>query len=143
MEKAKPTIAGVDVREDDLDRKPGLHIAAIVIRVSSIVILLLAIWQFYAWFQDRPPGGAGLGLLVGDTIRLIVFAALLWAASELAELWIKTHYDMRAARILLARQTYMIRQWGVATGAIPPQEPPEAERRGVDPEATVDPGSAG
>ncbi|HUP89856.1 MAG TPA: hypothetical protein VM100_10905 [Longimicrobiales bacterium] len=142
MNKPRPTIAGVEVREDDLDRKPGLHIAAIVIRVSSIVILLLALWQFYAWFKDQPPGGAGLGLLVGDTIRLIVFAALLWAASEIADLWIKTHYDVRAGRILLARQTYMIRQWGLAAGTIPPHEAPQEERRGVEPEATVDPGAA-
>jgi hypothetical protein len=32
---------------------------------------------------------------------------------------IKTHYDIRAARILMARQTYMIRKMGEANGSLP------------------------
>lgn len=39
----------------------------------------------------------------------MVFAGLLWGAGDLANIAIKTHYDIRAARILLARQTYMMR----------------------------------
>jgi hypothetical protein len=136
----KPTLlAGVEVREDDLDPARGLHIAAIVFRVAAIIIFLLALWQFAAWWMDRPPGGAGIGVLVGDTIRLIVFAGLLWAAGELAEIVIKTHYDVRAGRILLARQTYMMRQMGIARGTLPQYEPPDGERRGVDPDETVQP----
>ena len=87
--------------------------------IASVVILVLALGQFAAWWLNRPPGGAGIGLLVGDTIRLIVFAGLLWGAGDLANLMIKTHYDIRAARILLARQTYMMRKMGEANGSLP------------------------
>lgn len=136
----RPLLGGVEVREEDVNPETGLHITAIIFRVSAVIIFILAMVQFAAWWLNRPPGNVGIGLLVGDTIRLVVFAALLWAVSDLAALWIKTHYDIRAARILLARQTYMMRQMGVASGELPPQEMPESERRGVEPESTVEPG---
>lgn len=106
----RPLLAGIQVREEDIEPQKGLDIASAVFRVAGVVILILALGQFAAWWINRPPGGAGLGLLVGDTIRLVVFAGLLWAAGDLASLAIKTHYDIRAARILLARQTAMMRQ---------------------------------
>lgn len=128
----RPVLAGVQVREEDLEPQKALDIASAVFRVAGVVILVLAIGQFAAWWIDRPPGGAGIGLLVGDTIRLVVFAGLLWAAGDLASLAIKTHYDIRAARILLARQTYMIRQMGAARGEIG-SVAPDGHRREDDP----------
>ena len=124
----RPLLAGVEVRDEDLEPQKGLHFTAIVFRISAVVIFLLAAWQFIAWWMDRPPGGVGIGLLVGDTIRLIVISGLLWAAGELASLLIATHYDVRAGRILLARQTYMMRQIGMTQGSIPKVES-EGERR--------------
>jgi hypothetical protein len=103
-----------------------------VVHVSAGVILVLALGQFAAWWLDRPPGGAGMGLLIGDTIRLIVLSALLWAAGDVIKLVIKTHYDIRAARILLTRQTYMMRSMGVASGELPAVEEPAGTRRAHD-----------
>jgi hypothetical protein len=128
----RPLVAGVEVREDDLDAQPGLHVAGVVVRVSAVVVLVLALGQFAAWWMDRPPGGAGMGLLIGDTIRLIVLSALLWAAADLINLWVKTHYDLRASRILLARQTYMMRQMGIAAGELHLTQA-EGARRADDP----------
>ncbi|HET6229282.1 MAG TPA: hypothetical protein VFE05_04325 [Longimicrobiaceae bacterium] len=127
----RPMLAGVEVREEDLEPQKGLHLTAGVVRVASIVVLLLAIGQFAYWWANRPPENVGLGLLVGDTIRLVVFSALLWAAGDVAALLIKTHYDIRAARILLARQTYMMRHMGRATGDLPEPEP-DGHRRAQD-----------
>lgn len=124
----RPMLAGIEVREDDLEAPTGIHVAAMVVRVSSIVILVLAIGQFVAWWLNRPPGGAGIGLLVADTIRLIVLSALLWAAGELAALVVKTHYDIRATRILAARQTYMMRQMALSRGDLEASEPPGHRR---------------
>lgn len=140
-ETKRPELQGVEVREEDLEPQRGLHAAAVVLHVAAGVILLLALVQFGVWWTDRPPGNVGIGVLVGDTIRLIVFSGLIWAAGSLANLVIKTHYDMRAARILLARQTYMMKQMGLAQGALPVIEE-TVERRGLEPEETVDPGSA-
>ncbi len=126
----RPVLAGVEVREEDLEPTPGLHVATRVIRVTSIVVLLLAIFQLVHWLLDPPPGGVGLVLLVSDTIRLVVFSALLWAGAELAAILIKSHYDLRATRILVARQTYMMRQMGIASGELP--EEPAGHRRADD-----------
>ena len=125
-------LAGVEVRDEDLEPQTGLHFIGMVVRVSSIVILLLAVWQFGDWWMDRPPGDVGLAVLVSDTIRLIVVAALLWAAANLADLLVKSHYDIRAQRILVARQTYMMEQMGIANGTLPAR-PSESDRRGLTP----------
>ncbi|MEX2284919.1 MAG: hypothetical protein WEE89_20700 [Gemmatimonadota bacterium] len=124
-------IAGVEVREADLQPQHGLHLSSIVIRICSVITFLLALWQFVAWWLDPPAGGVGVGVLVGDTVRLVVLAALLWAVSALADLMVKTHYDVRAGRVLLARQTHILQQMGNSTGAVPKEEP-NGHRRAVD-----------
>lgn len=128
----RPMLAGVEVREADLESTPGLHAATVVIRVAAGVVLLLALFQFVEFWRDPPPGGVGVGLLIGDTIRLIVFSALLWAGAELAAIMIKSHYDLRATRILVARQTYMMRQMGIASGDLPAEDEPVGQRRAED-----------
>jgi hypothetical protein len=135
----RPMLAGVEVREEDLEPQKGLHFVAMVFRVSSVVILLLALWQFADWWLDPPPGGAGMAVLVSDTIRLIVVSALLWAAGNLADLLIKSHYDIRAGRILLARTAHMIQQMGIANGTLPPPKG-DADRRSHAAESTTPPG---
>jgi hypothetical protein len=135
---SRPVVAGVVVRDEDFEPKKGFHFTAIVVRVSAVIILLLAIWQFVAWWMDRPPGGVGVGLLVADTIRLIVLAGLLWSAGELADLMIATHYDIRAARILLARQTYTLRQLRIELVGLTGEEG-EGDRRTGGRSADVDP----
>jgi hypothetical protein len=124
----RPLLAGVEVREDDLEPTGGLHAATVVVRIAAVVVLLLALFQFGHWWLNRPPGGVGVGLLVGDTIRLVVFAALMWAGADLAVIMIKTHYDIRATRILMARQTYMMKVMGMDSGHLPPPEPAGVRR---------------
>ena len=131
-------LAGVEVRDEDIEPQVGLHFTGMVFRVSSVVILLLALWQFADWWLDRPPGNIGLAVLISDTIRLIVVAALLWAASNLADLLVKSHHDIRAGRILLARQTYMMHQMGITNGTLS-APPPDTDRRGVTAEQSIPP----
>ena len=133
---ARAMLAGVEVRDEDLEPQPGLHFVKSVFRISAVVILLLALWQFVDWWMDRPPGNIGLAVLVSDSIRLIVVAALVWAASNLADLVIKSHYDIRAGRILLARQTHMMHQIGIANGTLP-SVPQDVDRRGLTPETSM------
>jgi len=128
----RPLLAGIEVREEDLEPQKGLDVTSMVVHVSAGVILVLALGQFAAWWLDRPPGGAGMGLLIGDTIRLVVLSALLWAAGDVIKLVIKTHYDIRAARILLARQTHMMRSMGVTSGELPAVDEPAGARRAHD-----------
>jgi hypothetical protein len=126
-------LAGVEVREEDVDSSTGLEIVGVVVRIASVVILLLAAWQAYDWFRDPPPGGAGTSVIIGDTVRLIVTAALLYAAANLADVIVKATHEMRASRILLARQTYLMRQMAASAGDMK-SGISRAERRGLPPE---------
>jgi hypothetical protein len=125
----RPMLGGVEVREEDVETPTGLHIATVVFRVCAGVVLALAVWQVFDWISRSTGGGAGIGVLVGETVRLVVLAGLLWAGSSLADLAVKTHRDIRAGRILLARQTYLMRQVGIAEGVLHPS-PADQERRG-------------
>jgi hypothetical protein len=127
-------LAGLHLRDDDLEPQPGLRFASTVFRICSIVILVLALWQFADWWMDRPPGDVGLSILVSDTIRLIVLAALLWAASTLAGLFVKSHYDLRATRILLTRLSHTVREMAAAQGHLPSR--PAGAQRDEDPDVS-------
>ena len=132
--EGRPHIAGMEVREEDIDEPAALHIAGIVFRISSVVILLLAVWQAWDWFRDPPPGNTGLSVIIGDTIRLIVVSALLYGAADLADVVVKGLHEMRATRILLARQTYLMKQMGLTSGELSRTLSVEGDRRGVEPE---------
>lgn len=139
----RPQLAGIEVREADLIPMPGLTFVAWVFRISAAVILVLALWQFGDWWSDRPPNDVGLSVLIADTIRLIVTAALLWAASHLAQLLIRSHYDLRASRILLSRQTYLLRLMAVQSGAVARPEGHTGDRRETEKDAWLHGGEDG
>ncbi len=139
----RPMLSGVEVREEDIEPQKGLHAATLVIQGCALIILAMAVWQFFDWWAHRPPGGAGVGVATGETVRLVVFSGLLWAAGSLADVMVKTHHDVRAGKILLARQTYMMRQWGIAQGAAPMPTVDANRRRGLSagpPESLADDG---
>lgn len=125
----RPLLAGIRVREDDIEPQKGLHYVAILFRGLAVLLLVLMVIQVVLGLGNPAPGAAGV--LFGEAVRLLVFAGLLWGAGDLADLIVKSHHDLRAARILLARQSYVLRKMGIASGAI---DPPEAEHhRHTDP----------
>lgn len=130
---ARFTLAGVDVREEDVDSSTGLDIVGVVVRIAAVIILCLAAWEVYDWLRDPPPGGAGTSVIIGDTVRLVVTAALLYAAANLADVIVKASHELRASRILLARQTYLMRQMGINAGDLK-MDPRTEGRRGRDSE---------
>ena len=121
-------LAGVEVRAEDVDEERGLHIAGKAFRIATVLIILFAAYQAYEWLKDPPPGGVGMSVLIGDTVRLVVTAFLLYGAADLADLFVKNHYEQRATRILLARQTYLMRQTGAVRSDKSAPEP-GSERR--------------
>ena len=58
-------------------------------------------------------------LLLAEAIRLVIFAGLLWGGGDLADLFIKSHYDLRASRILLRRLNKLMDQPPAAHGEPP------------------------
>ena len=100
----RPTIAGVPVRADDVEPTKGLHSIAILFRVLAGLLGVIIVLQILNTIAS--PLEFSYGALIAESIRLAIFAGLLWGAGELADLFVKSHHDLRSIRILLARLTH-------------------------------------
>jgi len=74
----------------------------------AILLLILMVLQVIFALTSTVP--LSVGVVLGDAVRLIIFAGLLWGAGDLAVLAIKSHYDLRATRILTARVSYILHE---------------------------------
>ena len=103
-----PTLAGVPVRDDDIETARGLHSIAKLFRGLAAVLGLLIAVQIFNGMTSTVV--ISVGVLAAEVIRLVIFAGLLWGAGDLADLFVKSHYDLRASRILLGRLTRLVGQ---------------------------------
>ena len=97
----KSRTAGMDVREDDLEPHAGLRYIARLFKVLAILLVLLLIAELVIGIARG--GETALPTLMIEATRLIVFAAFLWAAGDLALMFIESNHDLRATRILVGR----------------------------------------
>ena len=114
----RPMLAGIVVREEDIEPVKGIRAIAYLFRGMAILLLLLMVLQVVAAVTAAVP--LSIGVVFAEAVRLIIFAGLLWGAGDMAVLWVKSHYDIRATRILVARVAYMLRKMGEAEGTLPP-----------------------
>jgi hypothetical protein len=110
-------LAGVAVREEDIEPAKGIRSIALIFRGMAILILLLMVLQVVFGLTSTVP--ISIGVLLGDAVRLAIFAGLLWAGGDLAVLWVKSHHDLRATRILMARVAYMLQRAASPNGKTP------------------------
>jgi hypothetical protein len=123
----RPYIAGVAVREDDLESVKGIRTIAVLFRGMAMILIVLAGLQVFFAATSTVP--LSVGVVSAEVVRLIIFAGLLWGAGDLAVLAIKSHHDLRATRILTARLAYMARQIGEKNGTLlPASETSRADR---------------
>lgn len=123
-----PTLSGVPVRTDDIERANGLHSIARLFRgLAGMLVVLIGVQIFNGVTADVPPA---ISAMATDAIRLLLFAGVLWGAGDLAELFVKSHYDLRATRILLGRLTHVLGQQQQGIGTIRSGEAPR--RRSTD-----------
>jgi hypothetical protein len=95
-----------DVRQSDLEPYVGLRYLSKLFKLMGVILGLLLIAEVVTGFIAQ--GSAALPTLLGEASRLIVLAGLLWGVGDLAILLIDVGHDVRAARILLARQTHAL-----------------------------------
>jgi len=114
---AGPTIAGISVREEDIEPAKGIRSIAVIFRGMAILIALMMVLQIVFGLASTIP--ISIGVLLGDAVRLAIFAGLLWAGGDLAVLWVKSHHDLRATRILMARVAYMVQHAAKPNGKAP------------------------
>ncbi len=103
-----PTINGVSVREADIEPAKGIRSIALLFRGMSILLLVLMVLRVFFAFTSTIP--ASPGVVFAEAVRLVIFAGLLWGFGALAVLAVKSHYDLRATRILNARMDYALQQ---------------------------------
>lgn len=121
-----PSLAGVAVREDDIEPEKGIRAIALLFRGMAMLLLLLMVLQVFFAVTSTVP--LSVGVVFAEAVRLVIFAGLLWGGGNLAVLLIKSHHDLRATRILNARLVHLVRQIGESNGALKPGSGSRADR---------------
>ncbi len=91
------------VRTADIEPYTGLRYLSKLFRMIAVVLLLLLIAEVVTGLITQ--GTDAISTLLGEVSKLIVSAGLLWGVGDLAILLIDVGHDVRAARILIGRQT--------------------------------------
>ena len=91
------------VRTADIEPYTGLRYLSKLFRMIAVVLVLLLVAEVVTGLYTQ--GVESLTTLLAEVSRLIVLAGLLWGAGDLAILLIDVGHDVRAARILLGRQS--------------------------------------
>src|SRR3954471_15318884 len=91
----------MDVRDEDLEPHEGLRYIARLFKILAILLILLLIGEIVMGIMRQ--GSAAIPTLLVEATRLIVFAGFLWAAADMALMFIESNHDLRATRILVGR----------------------------------------
>jgi len=91
----------MDVRDEDMEPHEGLRYIARLFKILAILLILLLIGEAILGLVNQ--GNAAIPTLLVEATRIIVFAALLWAAGDMALMLIESNHDLRATRILVGR----------------------------------------
>lgn len=113
-----PMMAGIVVREEDIEPAKAIRAIAYLFRGMAVLLLLLMIVQIASGLTGTV--ALSFGVLFAESVKLLIFAGLLWGTGDIAVLAIKSHYDLRATRILVARTEYLLRMTHAASGTLPP-----------------------
>jgi hypothetical protein len=89
------------VRDDDLEPHEGLRYIARLFKVLAVLLVLMLLFEVIIGLMQQ--GDESIPTLVVEATRLVVFAALLWGAGDLALMLIESNHDLRATRILVGR----------------------------------------
>lgn len=116
-----PELSGVPVRENDVEPVIGIHWVAWLLRGLAVLLFLLMIVQVALGVTSTVD--ISYGVLFAEAVRLLIFGGLLWGAGALADLFVKSHHDLRATRVLLARIAYRLRDQSEDASPSTPDRP--------------------
>ena len=119
------------LRASDIEPYTGLRYLSKLFRFMAVVLLLVLAAEIATGLYTQ--GAAAIPTLLGEASRLVVLAGVLWGTGDLAHLLIDVGHDVRAGRILMARQAgpqYMPRDRAAqrSRGIITASEVPVADR---------------
>lgn len=124
----RAALGGVACRDDDVEPTRGLRSVAILFRILAGMLVLLMALQVFSGLTSTVE--ISYGVLLAEAIRLVIFAGVLWGAGDLADLFVQTHRDLRATRILLGRLTRLMDETPVAHGEPRPGQGDAGRGRG-------------
>ena len=104
----QPLMGGVPVREGDIESDNAIRAIARLFRAMAILLLVLAAVQIVTAVAGSV--NLSIGVLGADVVRLVIFAGLLWGLGDVAVFIVRSHYDLRATRILVARIEHLLKQ---------------------------------
>lgn len=90
-----------DVRNRDLEPYTALLYIGRLFKVLSVLIVLAMFGELALGVLLE--GSDSLGTFLGETMRLLALAGLLWAGGDIVRLMIHAGHDLRLSRILLGR----------------------------------------
>lgn len=89
------------VRTSDLEPYTALLYIGRLFKVLSILIVVALVGELVLGVILE--GSASLGTFLGEAVRLLALAGLLWAGGDIVRLMIDAGHDLRMSRILLGR----------------------------------------
>jgi hypothetical protein len=116
------TAIAAEVREEDMEPHAGLRYIAWLFKVLAILMVLVLIAEVVIGLRSGTP--LALTTLMVEATRLVVFAAFLWAAGDMALMFIEANHDLRATRILLGRLIAMTAEQPAANASDRSGTPP-------------------
>jgi hypothetical protein len=96
------------VRDRDLEPYTALLYIGRLFKVLSVLIVLALAGELV--LGVLVDGSASLGTFLGEAMRLLALAGLLWAGGDIVRLVIHAGHDMRMSRILLGRLATRFKQ---------------------------------
>lgn len=90
------------VRRSDLEPYTALRWVASLFKAASVFLIVAVVAEVIAGL--RIEGWAALPILLGEIARTAVLAVVLWGGGDLVRLMIDIGHDIRANRVLQARQ---------------------------------------
>lgn len=126
VESQEYLAAMTGIRTTDIEPYTGLRYLSKLFRFMAIIVLLIAVAEVATGLYEQ--GAASIPTLLGEISRLIVVAGVLWGAGDFAHLLIDVGHDVRAQRVLLARQTYHLTRGEVRDRPISVERPVALDR---------------
>ncbi|MCR4338959.1 MAG: hypothetical protein NUW01_03625 [Gemmatimonadaceae bacterium] len=96
------------MRHEDWEPMRGIRLVAILLKAVAVILVLVMLAQIYLTLTDPSGMPVTPGTIMGEAVRLLAFAALLWGGADLALMLTRTHHETRAMRILLQRQNNLL-----------------------------------
>ena len=115
------------VREEDMEPHAGLRYIAWLFKVLALLMVLVLIAELVIGLRSGTP--MAMTTLMVEATRLVVFAAFLWAAGDMALMFIESNHDLRATRIHVSRLEAIAAEQAAADARQRPRDYPPAPDR--------------